>query len=196
MPMQTDQPSLAKFPLCKHYIEEFLSDEQQFKSKYFHIYTAFVRACRIELTKEQAVRALIRISEVFKRNDGPVVVIKKLAPGTGGEFSGGAGGWQFSERIFIYISEKMADAYEHGNGWMNLEGALLHESVHWVRFNSGNGDDEGGDWNTLNFRMVDAGEIGELFELWAYGFSICQQGENGKLVQYGPPGSLPTVKPR
>jgi hypothetical protein len=39
-------------------------------------------------------------------------------------------------------------------------------------------------------------EARDLFDLWAYGFDICQMGPNGKIIEYGPPDTLPTKKLR
>jgi hypothetical protein len=196
--MQPKESHFKDYPICKHYIAEFLSDEQKFKKKYFNVYSAFVRACTVELSKQQAVRAIKRISQVFDPDDGPTVLLSdKLATDEGGLFHPGAAGLQFSERWFIYVTNEVADSYEHGRGWMNFEAVVLHECVHWVRFHAGNGDEENGEWNTQNFDRLDSNqEIGDQFELWAYKFKVLKRGPGGKLVQFGPPETLPTTSPR
>jgi hypothetical protein len=197
--MQPLDPEFEEFPYCKHYIAEFLSDEKKFKKKYFHVYSAFEKACTIELDKAQLARARLRISQVFQPDRGPLVSISDtLLPNEAGVFKPGAAGTQFSRRRFITVSKEVAESYEVGHGWINWEGTILHECVHWVRFHAGNGDEEGGAWNTLTYeRLLDGNqEIGELFELWAYKFFVAQRASNGKLIQFGPPETLPTVKPR
>jgi hypothetical protein len=89
---------------------------------------------------------------------------------------------------FFKVNTEIADAWEHGTGWMVLESTLLHESVHWVRYNAvGSG----------KYQWADDGrEVGVVFEQAAYGFSTAQRGANGKLIQFGPPETLPTIKPR
>jgi hypothetical protein len=77
------------------------------------------------------------------------------------------------------------EAYEHGTGWMVLEGTILHELVHWVRCQV-----------DLCHDVVDDLEIGQVFNNDAYGGLICvPDGEGGRLLQYGPTLS-PTLSPK
>jgi zincin-like metallopeptidase toxin 3 of polymorphic toxin system len=187
--MITDQLQ-ARFPLCKHYIEQFLSNKRQLQAERPRIFNAFARACTAELEPDQVPRARDRIDEVFTIGDGPIVVPKKLPPIEGGLFT--PSGLQHGQRRFIYLNETVLNAYENGTGWIVLEGIALHECVHWVRFHAGNGDEEGGDWNTLTFeRFNDGTEVGERFDIWAYGFNPAKFKKDGSLEQYGPPGTTP-----
>jgi hypothetical protein len=194
--MQPHPTEFDEYPYCKHYIAEFLSDEKKFKKKYFHVYSAFEKACTIELTKAELARARRRISEVFDPKRGPMVSVVPKAQALddlGGYFHPGAAGIQYSRRRFINVTDEVCDSYEHGHGWMNFEGSLLHESVHWVRFHAGNGDDPDGAWNLFSYKVLgDGQEIGDLFEFWAYKGKVVQRGRNGKLLQFGPPESQPT----
>ena len=123
-------------------------------------------------------------------DDGPTVIVTDLGFGKngsglkrGGLFDPGVAFFQYPMRDIVKIDPVVANAYERGHGWMTFEGVLLHECVHWARINSGNGDEPGGSWNTLNYEYLDnpnepgaAFEAGDLFDLWAYGFDICQMG--------------------
>jgi hypothetical protein len=183
---------IGRFPSCKHYVEEFISNKSKFSSNYPRVFNAFVRACTLELDNDQISLARARVDEVLTLGSGPTVVPKALSSTECGLFHPGAAGLQFGERRYIYVAPMVLDAYEHGTGWIVLEGVLLHECVHWVRFHAGNGDEEGGEWNTASFdRFADNSEVGEMFDLWAYGFNPCTRGRDGKLVQYGPPSTVP-----
>jgi hypothetical protein len=190
--MDLRSPTMAPYPTCKHYVRQFLSDKRTFAAKYQRVYQAFLRACTIQLDQDQVSRARSRIDEVFTLDDGPVVVAKRLPPKECGYFHPGAARFQWSERQYIYIGLEAIEAYERGTGWIVFEGLLLHECVHWVRFHSGNGDEDGGEWNTSTFeRLEDWSEIGDLFNIWAYGFSPCLRDRSGRLRQYGPPDTVP-----
>jgi Metallopeptidase toxin 3 len=190
--MILNNPVLQRYPYCKHYIEEFLSNKAKFAAKYPRVFQAFLRACTIELDRDQLKRVRPRIEEVFTLGRGPVVSPENLLTKRCGLFHPGSGQKQWSDAQFIRVNLDVCDAYEHGTGWVVFEGVLLHECVHWARFHSGNYDEDGGDWNTSTFeRLANFQEIGHWFNVWAYGYDVCDRDEDGKIKQLGPPGTLP-----
>jgi len=187
------------WPKCAHYVEEFLSDEKKFKEKHFSVYSAFHKTCTIQLSAQEAARSRALITEVFTLGDGPEIKVNRLLPTQCALFDP-FNGLRYATRDIIQLGEEAADTYENGHGWMVLEGALLHESVHWVRFNCA----PPGDANTLSYQSIEdpndaagtALEVGNWFWTMAYGFNPCTRGTDGKLIQFGPDDTLPIKKPR
>jgi hypothetical protein len=46
--MRLDADDFKKYPLCAHYIRQFLGNPDTYKSKYPNIWNAWVQACQID----------------------------------------------------------------------------------------------------------------------------------------------------
>lgn len=185
--MRLDDDDFKKYPLCAHYIRQFLGNPDTFKSKYTNVWNSMLHACQIDMKPDDFPDILRYCRQALTMGDGPLVQISsRLDKDEAGNFRPMGG---TSDDIFR-ISTEVADSYEHDTGWMVLEGTVLHESVHWVRYQIG------GSGNTILPRQTwtSQGEAGDVFECLAYGFNTSKRGANGKLIPYGPPETLPTKK--
>jgi hypothetical protein len=58
----------------------------------------------------------------------------------------------------VYVHGKVANKYENGDGWVVWESTVLHELIHWARYQE---------------RLKDGNvEVGQEFEMEAYGEHI------------------------
>jgi hypothetical protein len=173
------------YPLCARYIRNFLDDPDKFKTRYPKIWDAFIKACTVELLDNKNRPAALELAKkALTMGSGPEIVAKGHVANAGDEcglFTPGLSFYQFPEQNIVKLAHETCAAYENGTGWKVFEGTLLHELVHWVRFRN-----EG----TANFQITNLGEVGDLFEAWAYGFSVCLI-KNGRMLPIGPPGTEP-----
>jgi hypothetical protein len=179
-----------KLKYCRNYITVFLSDPVKFEMKYPLVWDAFIAACTAELSPSQAATVRSKLAkDVFTLGAGPLVTVSsKLEKNECGVFRAASPFFDYSYAIFI--SDKVADAYEYGTGWKVFEGLLLHESVHWVRYQAGATNPAMPRPGAPSHGFIAAGEVGDVFERAAYGFGICLE-KNGRLLQIGPPGTEP-----
>jgi len=180
----------AAYKYCRNYISVFLSGREKFAQKNPVVWNAFIAACTAELPSAMAHKARTELAPaVFTLGEGPLVVISdKLDKAECGVFRGKSNFFDYSYAIFV--SDRAADAYEHGTGWKVWEGILLHESVHWVRHEAGATNPALPMPGISSYGFVADGEVGDVFEQRAYGFGVCQE-KSGKLLQIGPPGTEP-----
>jgi Metallopeptidase toxin 3 len=190
-----------KFPKCARHITDYLSSPSLLvHSEGGSVWAAFMRACVLDMSDAQA--QLVRNTwarQALTLAQGPWVMIFSKEKFLGaekrkvcGHFHPGLStpGLPYPLQDQIWITDEALDAYEHGPGWKVLEGTLLHECVHWVRFKIF------GDEPTKKYEVSPQAnaEVGDIFEFEAYGFSICQRSPTTKkLLEIGPPGTEPTM---
>jgi hypothetical protein len=176
----------TKFPLCARYVRNFLSNPNVFASKYQRVWNAFLDHCTKELSPAQGRAAGQKAREALTMDQGPAIAIMEDSPllpkdncaGFNPHFMAGMFGnttGPFANTIMIQTFT--AESYEFSTGWKVWEGALLHECVHWARFWAAGGG---------NDHFISTGEVGDLFELAAYGGRTCVAGPTGKPIPQGP----------
>jgi hypothetical protein len=104
------------FPLCGRYLNTWMNPDI-LKAKVPRRWEAFVKWCESES----------RATEACTFGQGPLVQINSAQVGhANGRYLGG-------DTVFIH--GKVADKYESGGGgWIIWEATVLHEMVHWARF--------------------------------------------------------------
>jgi hypothetical protein len=140
------------YPLCGRYLRNFMSPSA-LKKGWPRVWEAFVLCCEDEKRATQALEfnndPIVKIADIT--NYG----VHKTCAFTYPEHSA------IGYAVFVHYLR--ADAYEKGRGgWLEWESSVLHEIVHWVRYQAG----KNSEW----FDDPDQGtlEAGQAFELRAY----------------------------
>jgi Metallopeptidase toxin 3 len=152
-----------KFPRCTTYMKHSLAP-QVLKEKRRSIYNAFVKACG----SEKHARKALTWGEHPR-----VGVVNGLIQLRGGRQCGiNPPGFFNQNGKVVQISDVRVRPLEHcvaavdlANNKRRFESTLLHEIVHFVRMEAGLTDED--------FSFPDTPEVGEQFEIWAYGTRQC-----------------------
>jgi hypothetical protein len=136
----------SAYPICGRYLGNFLTYDK-LKLQHPLILQAFVACCANEDFAKKALTP----------NMDPLIYIGVITGHPNGAFYGRAGGATDT----VYINEEVAKQYENDYGWLVWESTVLHEMVHWARFNGG-----------LPGPLADGSEAGKAFEIQAYGSDI------------------------
>jgi Metallopeptidase toxin 3 len=127
------------FPLCGRYLVNFLNPKA-LKQKVPKRWETFVKWCGNE---DRAILACTW-------GKGPLVQINSREVGRAN------GRYKHGDTVFVH--GKVADKYESGDGWVIWESTVLHELIHWARFQE---------------KLTDGDlEVGQEFEKEAYGEHI------------------------
>jgi Metallopeptidase toxin 3 len=127
------------FPLCGRYLINFMNPGA-LKGVAPKRWETFVKWCGNE---DRAI-------EACTWGKGPLVQINSHTVGKAN------GKYKHGDTVFVH--GKVADAYESGDGWVIWESTVLHELIHWARFQE---------------RLSDGNvEVGQEFEMEAYGEHI------------------------
>jgi hypothetical protein len=128
------------FPFCGQYLMNWLNPGI-LKARVNSRWKIFVKWCGSEARAEEACTW----------GKGPLVQINSKEVGhANGRYRGG-------DTVFIH--GKVANKYEAGDGWVIWESTVLHEMIHWARFQDKIKDPPGI-------------EVGQEFEKEAYGETI------------------------
>jgi Metallopeptidase toxin 3 len=141
------------FPLCGQYLKTWLNPAALAKTKTFDSsgartstsrWETFVKYCGSEKAATLACTWSL----------GPLVQINsKMVGHANGRYKGGDA---------VFIHGKVANAYEQGDGWLVWEATVLHELVHWARYQN---------------RLKEPHEMGAAFEEETYKVNVNLQTE-------------------
>lgn len=138
-PTASSQGHAQAFPLCGRYLINFMNPASLNASvpKRWQI---FVKWCGSEA----------RAIEACTWGKGPLVQINSRTVGRAN------GKYKHGDTVFVH--GKVANKYENGDGWVIWESTVLHELIHWARYQE---------------RLADGNvEVGQEFEMEAYGEHI------------------------
>jgi hypothetical protein len=151
-PTRSSADHAQRFPLCGRYLQTWMNPKI-LKDKVPKRWETFVKWC----TSEK------RAVEACTWDSGPLVEINSVIVGhANGKYKHGD---------TVYIHGKVADKYETGyvdakygrvTGWVIWEAVVLHELVHWARFQE----------KVTDPPEDDIGDVGKHFVLEAYGTKI------------------------
>jgi len=165
--MLFDSDDVNNYPRCTTYMKHEL-DPKVFKKNRRSVYNAFVKACG---TEKGAIKALTWGNEpsVGVAN-GMLTVNNRPACGMNPPtfFNQNAGRVIISSVRVVPLEKCIADV-DLKNNKRRFECTLLHEIVHFVRMKNSLPAE---DWD-----FPDTEEVGEQFELWAYGKKLCSEDE-------------------
>ena len=114
-PTKSSADHAQAFPFCGRYLANWMSPKV-LKSKSPEKWKIFVKWCGSEGRAEEACTW----------GQGPLVQINSKEVGrANGRYKGG-------DTVFIH--GKVADKYESGDGWVIWESTVLHELIHWARY--------------------------------------------------------------
>jgi hypothetical protein len=138
-PTASSSSHAQAFPLCGRYLMNFLNPAA-LKAKVPKRWEVFVKWCGNE---DRAV-------EACTWGKGALVQINSRMVGrANGRYKG-------EDTVFVH--GKVANKYENGDGWVVWESTVLHELIHWARYQE---------------RLKDGNvEVGQEFEMEAYGEHI------------------------
>jgi hypothetical protein len=138
-PTASSSSHAQAFPLCGRYLMNFLTPAA-LKAKVPKRWEVFVKWCGNE---DRAV-------EACTWGKGALVQINSRMVGrANGRYKG-------EDTVFVH--GKVANKYENGDGWVVWESTVLHELIHWARYQE---------------RLKDGDvEVGQEFEMEAYGEHI------------------------
>jgi hypothetical protein len=138
-PTASSSSHAQAFPLCGRYLMNFLNPAA-LKAKVPKRWEVFVKWCGNE---DRAV-------EACTWGKGALVQINSRMVGrANGRYKG---------EDTVYVHGKVANKYENGDGWVVWESTVLHELIHWARYQE---------------RLKDGNvEVGQEFEMEAYGEHI------------------------
>ncbi len=138
-PTKSSAKHAKAFPFCARYLKIWMNPDI-LKKKLPTRWDAFVKWCGSEAFAIEAC----------SWGKGPLVQINSAEVGhANGRYRGG-------DKVFIH--GKVANGYEQGTGWLCWEATVLHEMVHWARFQQ---------------KLKDGAlEVGQEFEKEAYGRPI------------------------
>jgi Metallopeptidase toxin 3 len=138
-PTASSSSHAQAFPLCGRYLMNFLNPAA-LKAKVPKRWKVFVKWCGNE---DRAV-------EACTWGKGALVQINSRMVGrANGRYKG-------EDTVFVH--GKVANKYENGDGWVVWESTVLHELIHWARYQE---------------RLKDGNvEVGQEFEMEAYGEHI------------------------
>jgi len=166
--MRFSADDVEKFPRCTTHMKHDLSP-RTFKKDRKKIYDAFIRACG---TEKGAIKALAWGTEprVSVTPGGLIKIAGQTMCGfnTPTYFNQNDGVVIISE-VRLNPLEKCVAEVDLLNNKRRFECTLLHEMVHFVRMRNGLPDE---DWD-----FPDSHEVGDQFEIWAYGELLCSQKE-------------------
>jgi Metallopeptidase toxin 3 len=131
------------FPLCGRYLMNWMNPSI-LSGKCQPVWKAFVKWCDSEA----------KAKEACTWGTGPLVEINSRAVGHN------MGKYKHGDTVFIHA--QVASKYEKGTGWMVWEAVVLHEMMHWARYQQGlpEGPNTGPE------------EFGHQFEVEAYGKKV------------------------
>jgi hypothetical protein len=140
------------FPLCGQYLRCWMNPTV-LQTKCPRVWKSFVNWCG---DKGEA-------TEACTWGSGPLVQINSKAVGHNN------GKYKHGDTVFIHA--KPAIKYETGTGWVIWEAVVLHEMMHWSRFQAGlyGGPHDGPDEFGAQFEREAYGEKIELTTAWRAG---------------------------
>jgi Metallopeptidase toxin 3 len=175
--MDFSQDTINKYPLCKQFASTELQPAKLKKQKP-KVWNAFVKACESE--------KWARIALDWDSSAGPTITPMDglLTPNAAHNNILGCGFTRAPRfNAPIEITSLLFNAVEH-SVWegdrdfakLHFEVTVLHELVHWSRFNSGATNLL---WTDPPIAMAEAGSV---FEMWAYGQLFCGESDVERLM--------------